>query len=144
MSKGVTGGCLCGYVRYEFTGEPEGATYCHCDDCRRTTGSAFNVGVRMRGESLVISSGGVKAYTKTADSGNSITREFCPGCGSPLFTRSPIHPDHVFVKAGSLDNPSVVRPVDQIWASRKVPWSDIDPDLPAYARSRAAPEDQEV
>lgn len=138
MTSGVTGGCLCGYVRYECTAEPEGATYCHCDDCRRTTGSVFNVGVRVRAASLAVTSGQVKSYTKTADSGNSITRQFCPECGSPLFTRSPVHPDYVFVKAGSLDDPNVVEPVDQIWTSRQVPWARIDPDLPAFPLGRAA------
>jgi len=136
MSKSITGRCLCGHVTYEFTSEPEGATYCHCDDCRRTTGSVFSVAVRVRRASLSILSGKVRAYTKTADSGNLITREFCPECGSPLFTRSPAHPDYVGVKAGSLDDPNVVKPVDQIWASRKVLWAEIDPDLPAFARSR--------
>lgn len=138
------GGCLCGHVRYELTQPPEGATYCHCDDCRRTTGSVFNVGVRVRRASLAILSGTPKAYTKTADSGNLITREFCPECGSSLFTRSPAHPDYVFVKAGTLDDPSVVKPVDQIWTSKKVPWAEIDPDLPAFARNRDQSKNQVV
>jgi len=134
----LKGGCLCGYVRYELTLQPEGATYCHCDDCRRTTGSAFNVGVRVRGAGLAILSGKVKAYTKTADSGNLITREFCPECGSPLFTRSPTYPDYVFIKAGSLDDPTVVVPKDQIWTSKKVPWAQIGPSLPSFLENRTS------
>lgn len=134
----LTGRCLCGHVRYECTSEPEGATYCHCVDCRRTTGSAFNVGVRVPAANLKILSGKVKAFTKTADSGNLITREFCPECGSPLFTRSVIHADHVFIKAGSLDDPTVVVPKDQIWTSKKVPWAQIDPSLTGFLENRTS------
>lgn len=132
----VTGGCLCGNIRYECTGQPQGATYCHCDDCRRTTGSAFNVGVRVSASDMKIISGRPKAYTKTADSGNQITREFCPDCGSPLLTRSPAHPDYVFIKAGTFDDPKIVHPIDQIWTSKKVPWAQIDPSLKGFPEGR--------
>jgi len=88
MAELVTGGCLCGYVRYEYHGELGPANYYHCRDCRKATGSAFNVGVRLQSAALRVVAGQVKSYTKTGDSGNTITREFCPECGSPLFTRS--------------------------------------------------------
>ena len=53
----LKGGCLCGYVRYELTLQPEGATYCHCDDCRRMTGRAFRVGVHVPVKGFSILSG---------------------------------------------------------------------------------------
>jgi hypothetical protein len=140
MTEVLTGGCLCGRVRYEYTGEPEGATYCHCPDCRRTTGGAFNVGVRMRTAGLKIVSGSVKGYAKTGSSGNLITREFCPECGSPLFTRSAAHPQLVFVKAGSIDDPAKVKPTHQIWTEMAVPWSHIPDNLPGYPKSGPVPE----
>ncbi len=67
MKGTFSGGCLCGYVRYEHAGEPGEANYCHCPDCRRTMGSAFGIGVRGRVDALRIVSGRVKAYTKIAD-----------------------------------------------------------------------------
>ncbi len=48
MTELVSGGCLCGYVRYEYDGEIGSANYCHCQDCRKTTGSAFNIGLKGR------------------------------------------------------------------------------------------------
>jgi hypothetical protein len=141
MKETFSGGCLCGYVRYEHAGEPGGANYCHCPDCRRTTGSAFSIGVRGRVDKLRIVSGSVKAYTKIADSGNEITREFCPECGSPLFTKSPAHPEFVYIKAGSLDDPSLVKPVCQIWTEMAVPWARMYEGLTTYRRGRpTAPE----
>lgn len=67
MTELITGGCLCGYVRYEYKGELEAANYCHCRDCRKTTGSAFNIGVRLQSAALHIVTGQVKSYTKNGD-----------------------------------------------------------------------------
>ncbi|MBD2301859.1 GFA family protein [Nostoc sp. FACHB-190] len=136
MAELVSGGCLCGYVRYEYNGELESANYCHCQDCRKSTGSAFNVGVRVQSMGLHIVSGKVKSYTKTGDSGGTIIREFCPECGSPLFTRSPAKPQFVWIKAGSLDNHISIKPVHQIWTDSAVPWAYIAVDLPSFPRNR--------
>jgi hypothetical protein len=132
----VSGGCLCGQVRYEYDGDIGSANYCHCQDCRRTTGSAFNIGVRLQSAALRIVAGSVKTYTKIADSGNPITREFCSECGSPLFTRASTKPQYIWVKAGSLDNPNLVKPVDQIWTDSAVPWAYINTKLPRFPQNR--------
>lgn len=130
MEKGLTGRCLCGDVQYEYKGEPEGASYCHCYDCRRATGGAYTVGVLTRAAKLRIISGNVKGYTSTGDSGKKITREFCPQCGSPLFTRAELFPELVWIKAGSLDEPELIKPTQQIWTQCAVPWAYLSKDLP--------------
>jgi hypothetical protein len=144
MTKILSGGCLCGHVRYEYTGEPEGATYCHCPDCKKTTGSAFSVGVRMQSASLHILSGNVKGYTKTGGSGNEITREFCPECGSPLFTREPACTHLVWVKAGSLDTPELIKPTHQIWTDMSVAWGYIDQSLPSFPKKGPPPKENDT
>ena len=131
----LSGGCLCGAVRYESPGNPEDASYCHCDDCKRATGGPYTVGVLVKAVDLRILSGRVKGYTAIADSGRKITREFCPNCGSPLFTRAEKCPDHVFLKAGSLDQPELIKPSCQTWTKRAVPWAYIDEKLPCYPES---------
>lgn len=133
----IRGGCLCGEIRYEYRGALGPAAYCHCEDCRRCTGSAFNIGVRLEAEEFCVARGKPKGFTKTADSGNSLTRHFCGACGSPVYTSSPNHPDCVFVKAGSLDDPAVVKPAYQSWLSSSVAWAAIPTDLPAYERGRS-------
>jgi hypothetical protein len=132
----LRGGCLCGAVRYECTGDPGNASYCHCDDCKRATGGPYTVGVLVRAADLRILSGQVKGYTTIADSGRKITRQFCPECGSPLFTRAEKCPDLVFLKAGSLDEPQRVKPSCQTWTKRAVPWAYIDESLPSFPESR--------
>jgi len=136
MRTTVTGGCLCGGVRFETDGEVGPASYCHCLDCRHVTGSAFNVGVRVELARFRLTRGEVKLFSKPADSGTVLSRAFCPSCGSPLYTASPAHPAHIYVKAGSFDDPGVVKPAHQSWTERAVPWGRIDPDLPAHARGR--------
>ncbi len=138
MQKILSGRCLCGSVRYEYSGEPEGATYCHCHDCRRATGGAYTVGVLTRANALRIVSGRVKGYTTTGDSGNTITREFCPECGSPLFTRAQLYPNLVWIKAGSLDEPGSIKPSHQIWTQCAVPWAYIKEDLPSFPKAGPA------
>jgi hypothetical protein len=137
MSPVMTGGCLCGGVRYEYSGEVGRAAYCHCSDCRKCTGSAFNISVRIQADRFRIVSGVPSGFTKTADSGNELTRHFCPACGSPIYTSSPRHPDALYVKAGSLDDPALVRPHHQSWMRSKVQWAAIDPDLPGYPEGRS-------
>ena len=59
----IAGRCLCGAVTYETDAEPISVTYCHCDDCRRTTGSAYNVGVRVPTSPLRVN-GQIKSFIK--------------------------------------------------------------------------------
>ncbi|MBO3460179.1 GFA family protein [Aetokthonos hydrillicola Thurmond2011] len=136
MTELVSGGCLCGQVRYEYDGDIGPANYCHCQDCRKTTGSAFNIGVRLQSTALRVVAGSVKSYTKIGDSGKAITREFCPECGSPLFTKASTKPQYIWVKAGSLDDPKWVKPIDQIWTDSAVPWAYINRELPGFNRNR--------
>jgi hypothetical protein len=130
----LSGRCLCGHVTYECAGSAGPANYCHCEDCRRCTGSAFNLGVRLRLADFRITSGHPKGFTKRGDSGRELTRHFCPECGSPLFTSAPKHPEYIYVKAGTLDDPSLVKPTHQNWTASAVPWSRIDSNLSSFAK----------
>ena len=136
MEDVITGHCLCGNIAYEYRGEVGPANYCHCEDCRRCTGSAFNIGVRFDAASFRIVRGDPAGFTKAGDSGHELTRHFCPECGSPLFTSSPRHPDHIYVKAGSLDDPTRVRPGHQSWTASAVSWAHIERELASFSGGR--------
>jgi len=64
----MTGGCLCGAVRYESTGEPGFALLCHCRDCQRQSGSAFAAGWRVPAAGFRVTQGAPKLYLRAADS----------------------------------------------------------------------------
>ena len=106
----MTGGCLCGAVRYESTGEPGFALLCHCRDCQRQSGSAFAAGWRVPAAGFRVTQGEPKLYVRAADSGNQITRAFCPDCGTMLVLRVSERPDLVAIRVGTLDDPSGVPP----------------------------------
>ena len=136
METTATGGCLCGAIRYEYRGEIGAAGYCHCADCRRISGSAFGISVRVKAAGFLIVQGTPKGFTKTGDSGRAVTRYFCPDCGCPLYTAPPLHPDTVFLKAGSLDDPGLVRPDRQAWKRSRVDWAEIEPAIASYETNR--------
>lgn len=136
MSMTIQGHCLCGHVAYRYSGEAGPASYCHCEDCRRCTGSAFNVGVRLERARFEIVRGSTRGFTKRGASGNALTRHFCPECGSPIYTSSETHPEHVYVKAGTLDDPRVVEPTSEIWTVSAVPWHRPATGLEQFARGR--------
>ena len=126
----LTGRCLCGAVSYTTDAQPLAVTYCHCDDCRRATGSDYNIGVGVPVAELRVT-GEVNSFTVTGHGGHSTTREFCPTCGSPMFTRGK---ERVFINAGSLDNPDALQPTRQIWTEMAVPWSRIPDGLECHAQ----------
>jgi len=69
MTRMVSGGCCCGGIRYEYEGEVGTAGYCHCEDCRRISGSAFGVSVRVAAKGFRVVRGEMKAFTKAGESG---------------------------------------------------------------------------
>lgn len=125
-----SGGCRCGNVRYECTAEPAMTVHCHCRDCQYATGSAFATVVAVPKGGFNMLKGEVKSFTVTATSGSSVSREFCTTCGSPLFSFVEIMPDVVFVKAGSLDDPSWLTPEMTLWTASAPPWAAHMSELP--------------
>lgn len=123
MAKSHTGGCLCQAVRYEFSAEPLMAVNCYCCDCQKATGSPFATVFAIPQAAFKLLQGDVGAFTVTANSGRAVTREFCKACGSPLFTKAEMVPDLIFIKAGSLDDPSWLTPSVNCWTSKAPPWA---------------------
>ena len=74
----ATGRCLCGAVRYEAKPRKNTAYYCHCRDCQIGSSSAFTVAVFVQEENFRIVAGELSTYSKIADSGRRLNRNFCP------------------------------------------------------------------
>jgi hypothetical protein len=77
--------------------------------------------------------GDVRFFDKPADSGNMISRGFCPECGSPIYSRNAGVPGMVFVRASSLDDPQAFRPQMVVYTDRAASWDHMDPSLPRFA-----------
>ncbi len=126
----LTGHCLCGSVRYEIGGEPLALLYCHCEECRRATGSSLNTSIFVRRSNFRIVSGADALSFHESSPGN--RRHFCSSCGSPIFKLFPEPPNVMTVRAGTLDSDPGVRPSGHIWVSEKAPWYEITDGLPQF------------
>jgi hypothetical protein len=131
LTTSFTGGCLCGAVRYVCSAEPAVAGHCHCEDCRRSSGSGHcsHLGAPERSFALT---GEVTAYARSADSGNVITRFFCPTCGAPVYSLNSGMPGMAFIRASSLDDLEVFKPQMHVYVARAASWDKPRTDLPVF------------
>ncbi|HEV8718039.1 MAG TPA: GFA family protein [Candidatus Binatia bacterium] len=134
MAAPFTGGCMCGAVRYECSTEPVMTANCHCRDCQRATGGAY-ASVFFVPRNAVKITGEVKYYDVKGESGNILSRGFCPTCGSRLFGKPAVMPDLMGIMAGSLDDPSSHRPAMDIYTTSAQPWDYLNPELPKFPKS---------
>jgi len=117
-------------VRYTCESDPLLCVTCHCKNCQRQAGSALSVIIGVP-EDAVSFEGTLKTYNDTGDSGATVRRQFCPECGSPVFTRVDSPPGMMFIKAGTLDDTSILKPAFHCYAKSKQDWVDLG-DTPSF------------
>ena len=134
---GFTGGCLCGAIRYEVKSDPVRTANCHCDDCRRATGSAFATNIFVKSDDLVVLQGEPRSFDHPTDSGNTMTKQFCGDCGSQLFGWSSGAGGAMKgIKVGTIDDASFVRPQIEVFASKALPYIQLSDDTEHFERGR--------
>jgi len=131
MSESITGGCQCGAVRFECTEEPMFAAHCQCTNCQKFSGTGHASNLMVPKSALTVT-GDVSTYDYDADSGNIMTRAFCPKCGSPVYGTSKNNPDGVMLRAGTLDDTSRFQPKAVLFTSSAADWDDVDGDLMSF------------
>jgi len=131
----VTGGCLCGAVRYRIEAEPLATRVCWCRVCQYLGAGSGTVNTCFPTHALSVE-GELRDYQSVADSGNIMHRRFCAVCGTPVFSAAESRPHLIFVRAGTLDDPTIARPSLTIWTGSAPIWACIDerfPRLPGQA-----------
>lgn len=134
MSSTYAGGCHCGSVRYSVSTEPELTFFCHCSDCQRTAGSPFSVELMVPSEGFECE-GELASYTVTGDSGKEVHRRHCAKCASGIFLECDADPGYKFLKAGTLDDATWIKPEMHIFTATKQPWVKISDGLPEYEKA---------
>lgn len=134
MSDAYTGGCACGAVRYEISGEPIFSNHCQCRDCQRVSGTGHGSYLTFAGRKSVTLTGKATQRDVTGDSGGVKTHGFCPSCGSPVYLTFAGNPELFTVHAASLDDPGRYRPQVVTYAIRGHAWDGLDPALPKFDR----------
>jgi len=134
----ITGGCLCGAIRYEIAGSDVDSGICHCKMCQKFTGSAFTIWACYPKEAVRFTRGEPKYYKHESteptyyQSSPIGERGFCPNCGSGLSFRGTI-PDWaqwIFIYCGTLDDPKNFQPKWHLGTESQLPWLDMNDDLP--------------
>jgi len=125
----MTGQCLCGAVSYKIEGDLQMCGVCHCKNCQRQAGSSYSVLFGVSDDQIEIS-GALTTYDDHADSGNVVHRHFCGICGSPVKTSLPTQSGMTYIKAGTLDDTSMLDPQVHFWTGSKQRWVKIDKDVP--------------
>ena len=133
-AKAKTGGCQCGAVRYELTGEPLAPIICHCTECQKQTSSAFGMTLPVAKRDLRLVSGSLKQWRRLADSGRELACYFCPDCGSRVYHSSSLGPDYWHLKPGTLDDTGWLAPVAQVWTDSAQPWLRLANELVSFPR----------
>lgn len=131
------GHCLCGAVTYTLEGDPLVSRICWCRDCQRLSANG-TVNMVVPTSALTVT-GTLSAYVSKADSGNLLTREFCPSCGTHLFSKADARPQFRVVRTGTLENPSSVKPSVNIWTKSAPTWACLDPGMERVEGQPAPP-----
>ena len=126
-----TGRCQCGAVSFEVTADPMMSGFCHCLDCQKASGAPHVMHVAFPAAAIKVT-GTTKTFQSRADSGGTVTREFCPTCGGRMFGSSTSMPAMKTVHAAAFDDPSAFTPMMTVYAKRLVAWDHLAPGLPNF------------
>lgn len=138
MSHAITGGCLCGAVRYALSEAPVWSHHCHCSRCRRSGGSAFASNLFFRREAFAYVAGEEHVRSYKVPESERFTHFFCSRCGSTMPFRNDAF-GLVGVPMGTLDGDPGFAPRAHIFVGSKAPWFTITDALPQHAESLGPP-----
>ena len=127
MATPLSGGCLCGAIRYFIHAEVSELRACHCTSCQKISGAGSSVNALVATKDFKLTKGTPKRYTVAADSGRILHRYFCGDCGCHIYSQRELTPERVVVRAGTIENAPPMKLRAHIWTKSKRPWSTIDP-----------------
>jgi hypothetical protein len=127
----LTGGCLCGGVRFEVTEPLVSASYCHCTRCQRRSGTAASAQARAAPGSVRLVAG--EDLVRLFQPPGGWPKAFCSSCGSALWSRSPDDPEVLSIRLGAFDADPGIRPGYRQFVAYAAPWEPIPEDgLPRF------------
>lgn len=124
------GRCLCGGVTFEYSGGELWRGYCHCESCRRNTGSPVTAFLGVAAEQARLAGETLAVY----ESSPGVRRSFCSRCGSPMAYESDREPGEIHFYAASLDRPEDYSPDFHVHTGERLPWFDVADGLPRHPR----------
>jgi hypothetical protein len=123
----ISGGCLCGAIRFELDERPTLAGYCHCTRCQRRTGTASSAQARIDASSFTLVRGEESLGAWRHPDGG-FEKCFCRICGSHLFSRDPDGSGQMSIRMSAFDEDPGVRPQWRTFVAYAAPWEPIPED----------------
>ena len=139
MTTPLTGGCLCGAIRYTVSAPITELRACHCTHCQKDSGTGGSVNAAIPSAAFKLTQGMPKRYAGTADSGRTLYRNFCGDCGSPIYSQRATTPETIALRAGTLDHSGNMKITANIWTRSARPWAFIDPASKQFPGQPDAP-----
>jgi hypothetical protein len=132
MSDKITGSCLCRAVKYIVNGPIKAVANCHCNTCKKATGSVFGTIAVIDENDFEIIEG--QDFLTTYQVSEKATKYFCRICGAPVFNRHKKYPGNYMTQVGSFDDPSLAAPAINIFCENMLPWVKTIADLKCFER----------
>ena len=125
MHEDLTGGCLCGAVRYRCRGAPESMGLCQCERCQRQSGSAFLIAVVYARNDVKLEGEPLRVYSARGSDGSELHRHFCDTCGSAVMITLDRYPEIRSMMGGTVDDKSRLKPAFSLWCASAQPWLEL-------------------
>lgn len=128
--------CACGAVTVRVAGRVRSMFLCSCEDCQRATGTGHATVALISSDDLEVT-GETRSFARPAHSGATLTRWFCPNCGTPLYAKSSRAEGLAMLPVG-LFGPGAgwFSPSQLIFARSHHAWDVVDDPLPRHATYR--------
>lgn len=132
IDKERTGSCNCGACTFTIAPTEEKAVVCHCTSCQKQSASAFGAVIVVPADTVTLTSGELKKWTRKADSGNDVHCYFCDTCGTRVWHGDKESEPMLKVRAGTLDDPIDFSKAIQLWTSKAAPGVVFPEGVPTF------------
>lgn len=124
----ASGACLCGGVNYAVVGPLRPVVYCHCEQCRKTSGHYVATTACSLEHLIILGNASLRWFRSSAEA----QRGFCTICGASMFWR-PDHGKYVSIMAGTIDKPTGLKAVEHLFVPDATDYYSIRDGLPQHA-----------
>ena len=133
----LSGGCLCGSIRYTILQQPILAYTCNCRFCQKDTGTAYRSALAILNEHVELIGKDFSIYTyKSVEHGRELYKNFCPNCGTTISLKTERFPERQVIMIGTLDDPSQIELSTHMFAEEAFDWVEFPKDHVVYPRHR--------
>ncbi|MDA9670725.1 GFA family protein [Paracoccaceae bacterium] len=133
----LSGGCLCGSIRYTILQQPILAYTCNCRFCQKDTGTAYRSALSILNENVELIGRNFSVYTyKSVEHGRELYKNFCPDCGTTISLKTERFPERQVIMIGTLDDPSQIELSTHMFAEEAFDWVEFPKDHVVYPRHR--------